>query len=273
MGSIHNRVYYCCVSKGSRVLYTYSGGDRELEALAALCLERAPSFHAWYFETVGRRTFGFLMEDGYVYFAIVDEGLGHSGVLRFLKHVRDEFKQVARNGSKGSFSGLSPICLQEELLPVIRRLIASLENVSRTEAADGMTERSLHDPKSSQFNNQIGNSDTATSTKAPLLGKPNRYEKKKMKDRSIEAKDTVLEDHNHNTDRGMTINMGTESNQGGMSSISLQKSSSSTRIRGQQLARRKWWRHVRIIIAIDVVICLVLFGIWLGICRGFQCIH
>lgn len=271
MGSIQNTVYYCCVSKGARVLYTYSGGDRELEALAALCLERAPSFHTWYFETVGRRTFGFLMEDGYVYFAIVYEGLGNSGVLRFLKHVRDEFKQVAKNGSKGSFSGLSPICLQEELVPIIRRLITSLENVTRAEAADGMTERSLHDPKCSHFNNQMGNSDTATSTKAPLLGKPNKYEKKKMKDRSVETRDTALEDHS--TDMGIMIDKGSESNQGGMSSISLQKSSSSTRVRGQQLARRKWWRHVRIILAVDAVICLVLFGIWLGICRGFQCIR
>lgn len=272
MGSIQNTVHYCCVYKDGRVLYAYSGGDREIEALAALCLERAPSFHAWYFETVARRTFGFLMEDGYIYFAIVDEGLGNAGVLRFLKHVRDEFKQVARIRSKGSFSGLSPVYLQEELVPVIRRLITSLENVTRADAATRMTESSPLDPNSSQFNNQMGNSDAATS-KAPLLGKPTKHEKKKMKDRLTENRDIVPEDHGKATDRGIKIDIAPESNQGGISSISLQKSSSSTRVRGQQFARKMWCRHVRLVLAIDAVICLVLFGIWLGICKGFKCIQ
>lgn len=40
----------------------------------------------------------------------------------------------------------------------------------------------------------------------------------------------------------------------------------------QQNGRRLWWRHVKILVAIDVLLCLVLFGIWLAVCRGFQCI-
>ncbi|XP_077231801.1 SNARE-like superfamily protein [Tasmannia lanceolata] len=272
MGSVQDLVYYCCVSKGNRVFYAYSREDHELEALAVVCLEKAPPFHIWYFETVGRRTFGFLMEDEYVYFAIANVGLGNSGILRFLEHVRDGFKKVAKVRTKGSFSCLSPVCLQEELVPVIRRLISSLENVSRLEGAGQMGERPPHHSDSSQFNNdQMGNSETATS-KAPLLEKHNKHERKKMKDRLVETRDIVSEDLGRSSDRGIKIDIAPESNQSGVSSISLQKSLSSTRVRGQQLARRMWWRHVWIVLAIDAVVCLVLFGIWLGICRGFQCI-
>ncbi|MCI10652.1 putative VAMP-like protein, partial [Trifolium medium] len=93
MDSIQNKVHYCCVSKGNHILYAYNGGGEEVENVAALCLEAAPPFHRWYFETIGKKTYGLLMEDGYVYFTIVDEGLGSSVVLRFLEHVRDEFRK------------------------------------------------------------------------------------------------------------------------------------------------------------------------------------
>lgn len=53
--------------------------------------------------------------------------------------------------------------------------------------------------------------------------------------------------------------------------IPLQKSLSA-RAWMQQNGRRLWWRHVKILVAIDALLCLVLFGIWLAVCRGFQCI-
>nr|DAD38876.1 TPA_asm: hypothetical protein HUJ06_013198 [Nelumbo nucifera] len=81
MGSIQNTVYYCSVSKGNEILYSYSCGNHEIENLAALCLEKTPPFHSWYFETMGKKTFGFLMEDEHVYFTIVDEGLQNPGIL------------------------------------------------------------------------------------------------------------------------------------------------------------------------------------------------
>ena len=88
MGSVQNSVYYCCVSKGDRVLYEYSGGDGDTEKLAGLCLEKAPLYHKWYFQTMGKKTFGFLMEEGYVYLAIADVGLGKPELLQFLTYKR-----------------------------------------------------------------------------------------------------------------------------------------------------------------------------------------
>ncbi|KAJ9167220.1 hypothetical protein P3X46_021886 [Hevea brasiliensis] len=274
MGSIQNTVHYCCVFRGNRNLYVYSGGDDEIENLAALSLERIPAYHKWYFETIGKRTFGFLIEDGYVYFIIVDEGLGNPAVLHFLEHVRDEFKKVARKGSRGSFSGLSSINIQEQLVPVVRRLITSLEHVSQH---DWNTETSSSDnmglsPSPSDANGQI---EVLTSTKAPLLAKSNKQEKKKSKEHVIVMRDIELEEHRKSTDRGVKIDSTSldSNNQGGVASqISLQKDLGSMRIRSSsQSIRKKWCRQVRIILAIDAVVCLILFIIWLSICDGFRC--
>jgi hypothetical protein len=278
MDTIQNIVYYCCVSKGNRILYTYSGGDHEIENLAALCLERAPPFHKWYFQTICKRTFGFLMEDGYVYFTIVDEGLGNSGVLQFLEHVRDEFKKVARKGSRGSFSSMNSIGMQEQLVPVIRRLITSLENVSQSRSNwTAETPSSLDAGLSPSPSNANGQIEAASSTKAPLLGKSSKQDKKKAKDHVIGMRDIELDEHRRSTDRGVKADLDTldSNNQGGVSSsVSLQKDLGSMRIRaGSQSIRKKWCRQVRIVLAIDAAICVILFVIWLCICHGIACLR
>ncbi|CAN1855241.1 Phytolongin Phyl1.1, partial [Linum perenne] len=265
--SMEKTVHYCCVSKGNRALYVYirGEGDQEIEQLAQLCLGNAPAYHRWYFETIGKRAFGFLMEDGYVYFAIVDEGLRNSSLLRFLEYVRDEFKKVARKGSRGSFSGLNSV-LQEQLLPVISQLINSLEHIaSRGHEWNGLS------PSTSNVDGQI---ELANCTKAPLLGKPGKQDKKKSKDHVIAMRGDV-DEHKISTDHRGGIKSSAESttsDQG--AAASQQKDSGLVRIRpSSQNIRKKWWRQVKIVLAIDVVVCLVLFGIWLLICRGFGCIR
>ncbi|XVE49487.1 hypothetical protein DITRI_Ditri01bG0086200 [Diplodiscus trichospermus] len=275
MGSIQNSVHYCSVSKGNMTLYEYGVGDHEIENLAALCLERTPLFHRWYFETIGKMTFGFLIEDGYVYFSIVDKSLENRSVLQFLEHMRNEFKNVARKGSRGSFLGMSSIGIKEQLVPVIRRFITSLEHVSFS-GSDWKAETPASDhaslsPSPSNANAQL---EAASSTKALLLGKSSKQEKKKLKDHVIAVRDVEMEEHRNSTDRVKVDSTASDSNNknGASSSISLQKDLGSMRIRsGSQNTRKKWWRQVRIILAIDAVVCLLLFVIWLSVCRGIEC--
>ncbi|OEL13853.1 hypothetical protein BAE44_0025126 [Dichanthelium oligosanthes] len=35
---------------------------------------------------------------------------------------------------------------------------------------------------------------------------------------------------------------------------------------------RSWWRHAVVVIGVDVVLCLVLFAVWMGVCKGFRCL-
>ncbi|KAE8662285.1 Detected protein of confused Function [Hibiscus syriacus] len=267
MGSIRNTVQYCCVSKDDRILYEYSVGDHEVERMAALCLERIPSFHKWYFETIGKQTFGFLFEDGCVYFAIADDAVENHGVLRFLEHIRDEFRNVTRKGSRSSFSSMSSMGVEEQLVPVIRSLIASLEQVS-----DSGNDWKTEIPSSpSNANAQL---EAVSSTKSPLLGKPSKQEKKN-KDRVIAVRDIELEEPRKSTDRGVKTDptaLDSNNQNGASSSNTLPKDLDSTRIRpGSQNIRKKWCRQVRIILAVDAAFCLLLLVVWLSICKGLSC--
>ncbi|KAL3335190.1 hypothetical protein AABB24_031407 [Solanum stoloniferum] len=243
MGSVQNSVYYCSVSKGGQLIYAYNGGDQETENLAALCLERVPPFHKWYFQTMVKKTFGFLMEDeGYVYFAIVDEGLGNDKVLRFLEQLKDEFRKVGKKGSCWTMSNLNSICLQGELVPVI-----------------------------SLCSNATGKIEGGDSTNALLLGKPSRQEKKKKNDHVIAIRDAELEEDRKSTEL-QRVDMNDQD--AVVIPIMSQKELCLVRnITSSQNFQKKWCRHVRIIIAIDVVVCLVLLVIWLVICEGTKCLH
>ncbi|KAL1222179.1 Phytolongin Phyl1.2 [Cardamine amara subsp. amara] len=254
MGSIQNTVHYCCVSRDNQILYAYNnGGDqRNNESLALLCLEKTPSFHKWYFETINKRTFGFLIEDGFVYFAIVDEVFRRSSVLDFLEKFRDELKKANRKNSRGSFSGsISFSNVQDQL---VRRLIASLET--------DLTCLPLSSPSIDGTEQQ---SDAANSTKAPLLGRSNKQEKKKGRDHVNSLRGIELEEHRKSNDRGNVTECSSDS------SVATTYVQRRGRSGGSQCIERKWRRQLKIVLAIDAAICLTLLGVWLVICQGIEC--
>lgn len=259
------------------MLAAYSVGDPQLERWAALCLESAPPFHACYFQTILNRIFAFVMEDEHIYFVIADEGLGKPGVKEFIEHVRDNYKKVLKNGAKGSLR-LTSFYIREELAPVLRRLISSLETVPRANH-DGMKDPFLHEctPSHSEgpyFDSHVNGLDGKTnsqtsSTEAPLLGKACKYEKlrelKEVKEERAEGRDKAA-------DKGHMIDMDDENKNGnGASPFSLQKDENS-RIGTEQRARRMFWRNVRLVVLLDLLVCAILFGVWLIICKGITCV-
>ena len=98
-----------------------------------------------------------------------------------------------------------------------------------------------------------------------------------MKEHVIGIRDIELEEHRKSTERGARVDLGAldANNQGtSVPPVSLQKDFGSMRFRSNSLNfRKRWCRQVRIVLAIDIVLCLVLFGIWLVICGGVECIH
>lgn len=85
---------------------------------------------------------------------------------------------------------------------------------------------------------------------AAVFGRPVKYEKIS---RELSTRDTKMD-----SDWGEDSNgdCGSFSDKGG----------------GRERARRVWRRHVKVLLVIDFLVCLVLFGVWLSICKGFQCI-
>ncbi|CAH8371646.1 unnamed protein product [Eruca vesicaria subsp. sativa] len=262
MGSINkDTVHYCCVSRGNQILFGYNnGGDHHHnESLAALCLEKTPPFHKWYFETISKRTFGFLIEDGLVYFAIADEVFKRSSLLGFLENLRDELKKADQKNSRGSFSGFSNV--QDQL---VRRLIASLERVAAE--TNLLTCLPLSSPS---IDGAEPPSHVANSTKAPLLGRSNEQEmKKKGKDHVNTLRGVVeLEEKTKSNDRGNV----TECSNASSAAATATYVPSRGRSSGSQSIEKKWRRQVKIVLAIDAAICLTLLGVWLAICQGIDC--
>ncbi|XP_074574612.1 phytolongin Phyl1.1-like [Curcuma longa] len=218
---------YCCVAKGTKVIYFYNSADQELEALAFECLEKAPDFHHWYFHTIGVRTFGFLMADGYTYFAIIDRSVGSLAVLALLENIREAFRKCPRRD------------LHDELVSVIKHLVSSLE----------------YAPHSSfPIHNNFEGSNASPSTNQPLL-KDNKHQNdgRTMSERTAKEDDMLM------------IDMPMQ--QAGV--VPSQANSSSSR---PMIGYKLWRRHVKLIVSADIILCLVLFSIWLAVCNGFHCV-
>ncbi|CAH9051004.1 unnamed protein product [Cuscuta europaea] len=275
MVSSKKSICYCSISKGGRILYTYNNeGDLEMENLATQCLEKVPPHHQWYFQTMGKKTFCFLIEEGgYVYFAIAQDTLGNAEALRFLQNLRSEFEKYARRGSSGrSMSSLSSIStLQEQLVPVIRNLITSLENVSGgdTRWPTMPNQDHLLVPTTS-FPNANGQMEGGpSSTRAPLLSKYAIKKNKNKKEHVVVGVKGIEMEHRKSTER-------VDSEALGVSPVLLQREFGSGRMmRGSNHHhnfQKKWCRFVRIILAVDGAVCLVLLVIWLVLCEGTKCI-
>ncbi|EPS73527.1 hypothetical protein M569_01235 [Genlisea aurea] len=235
-------VYCSVVSKTGRPLHSYSNGDRETENLACLCLSMAPPHHRWYLQTAAKTTIGFLMDDGYIYFAIVKEreaddtansrGVRNSPILKFLHQLRDDFTRS---------SSLKSLSLQERRLhPVVRRSMASFEKINSTPCGGRLDASSLVSYPLQQ------QSEGNFSMEAPLLG---RSEKAIEMDEACSSSIASFE-----LEQGK--NAFTES-------VNSERSSRNSS------SRRRLCRLAVIILAIDAGICFVLLIIWLFICRGW----
>ncbi|CAI9775479.1 unnamed protein product [Fraxinus pennsylvanica] len=106
-------------------------------------------------------------------------------------------------------------------------------------------------------NNANGQIGTGASTKALLLGKPRKHEKRQMKEHVIAMRHTELEEVKDNSeamdskDQGSTVShyISIWNNEGRSSSQNLQKN---------------WCHQVRIVLSVDALVCIVLFLVWLG---------
>ncbi|KAL9245146.1 hypothetical protein vseg_018829 [Gypsophila vaccaria] len=298
MGSIEKGfVHYCCVAKGGTILQSYinninisrksdgnnSGETLEIEKLAALCLEKVPQYHRWYSQTMNKRTYCYLMEDGFVYFAIAEDGLPNRTLINFLENYRDEFKKAAKRSSgsrlswkgkrkgNGPSSNLNSVNLQEQLVPVVQRLITSLQNVSQS-SNEGNGGENRFKPSSSPSGGRYGES--GSCTKAPLLGSKAGKQERRNKDHVIAMRGIELEEKSKSSERGLRDESGFDDIGASLSPVPLQKETNASRRRlSSQTIRKKWCRLVQLVLAIDAVVCITLLVIWLVVCKGVQCIR
>eukprot|EP00268_Persea_americana_P031442 TRINITY_DN30611_c1_g1_i1.p1 TRINITY_DN30611_c1_g1~~TRINITY_DN30611_c1_g1_i1.p1 ORF type:complete len:258 (-),score=30.97 TRINITY_DN30611_c1_g1_i1:421-1194(-) len=233
MVSDSNQIFYACISRETTVIADFSYGDSELEALAQQCLEKTPQFHLQSSHTIKRRIYCFSMDDPFVYFAILDEGFGKAQGFRFLDRLKASFESFLKRQSTAVTDQLSSRCLQEELSPVFRFLMHLSEEGDEFQSPD------VSVGKNSQ------------GSEVPLIGN---------------GKKDVL--------NGEEIGEVSGENLFSDRCLTLKKNAFSVDDDDElHEAQRMWWQLVWMILFVDIVFCCVLLGVWLMICKGFQCMR
>lgn len=249
MISDSNQIAYVCVCRGTTVLADFSSGGADLETLAQQCLEITPRFHCSYSHTLRERMYCFLMDDRFVYFTIVEERLGKMQAYRFLERVKTSFLSFLKSTPVEDLDRLNSRCFQEEFSPVFRFLMRLSGDCDRT-----------------------GNADSKSGKNAPIT--PNlsfgRLNELEWKTRGVPngeeignfpVADDLVVDSDAIRERSL--------------SLSPRKNGFACGIEeegGKRLqARRNWQKKVWIVLLVDLVVCCILFAVWLNICKGFSC--
>ncbi|KAL6508307.1 hypothetical protein OROHE_021849 [Orobanche hederae] len=248
-------IHYACIAKGATVLAEFNSKDAALGAVAARCLDKTPPYHAAFTHTVRSRTYTFLIDEPLVYFAIFDARLETSDGLAFLKSARGAFREVFNAGQR-KLEKLTSHCFQGEFNPVFRQLLGqSLYN------SDGFGSPSQYV--------------VSTSGSGPMSGRPRPDGEKmanKMKNRWLGKIKIGRFDGEKETDENGGDGIGLSREFPLISHKNGELYSSEVAAgHHNQKAKKIWKRHVWIVLSLDLVICLILFGVWLWVCSGLKC--
>ncbi|CAN4089550.1 unnamed protein product [Withania somnifera] len=250
-------VYYACVAKGTIILAEINSKDADLGSLALKCLEKTPPLHTFFSHTIRNRTYTFLIENPFVSFAIFDEKVEKSDGLAFLKGVNGALCEVIdRSFGKKRLDKLHSHCFQGELNPVFHQLLDSNINVDEGDLGHHGRSASLD----SMNGKKIGS--------MPLLdGAANslKVKKKRLFGQFMKRNEEMGEKKADVCDDGIRLSR--------EFSVVMQKNGLIHGERGHHSkAKKVWKKQVWVVLSLDLIVCTILFIIWLCVCRGFKCI-
>ncbi|CAA7024758.1 unnamed protein product [Microthlaspi erraticum] len=255
---------YTCIAKGTVVLAEFvSKSEPGIEDVALRCIENAPPHHSMFSHTVRKKTYTFAIDDdSFVYFAIQDETMDKPESLWLLSRLRSAVEDLIKSGGSVVAEALTnpaPHCLQSTLDPVFADLIGVVDVDLELDMDLVGSPRSV---ARESRNPSIDSSKGRRASLMPLLGKALKKNKKKAQGEEDSA--AMKEISEKNVDL-----CGNGSN--GVLRKEL-RNRLLTDHHHRQKAKQIWKKHVWMVLMFDFCICAVLFGIWLWVCDGFQCI-
>lgn len=246
-------IFYACIAKGTTVLAHQGSKEPRIEELAAECLAQSPLHHSMYSHTVKKRTYTFLIDDPFVYFAIFGEELMKSEVLSFLDRIKCELDEILKGRSIASSDDFAPLCFQAQFDPIFRETMASeLDMVNP-----------LQDENKNEGNPSVDSEKGKKSVMVPFLPNQSLTKKKRLsaegngmdgKESPLEKKVDVCDDTN-----GCNREF----------ALSVPK----CMVNDRQKAKEVWKKHVWVVLLLDVFVCATLLAIWLWVCRGLKCMR
>ncbi|KAL2921812.1 Phytolongin Phyl2.1 [Bienertia sinuspersici] len=256
-------VRYACIAhhpsfESSTILAEFNSADSNLQQLAKRCLQVVPPHHKVFSHSYRNQSYTFLLHDRFVYFGIFDSNMVKSDQIRFLSRLKETIDHLIING-KSNFK-FSSYCLQGELHPIFHRLMSKSFDFDTSSLLPNGVHNNNTPVSNSSKNKKILSVSLLSPTK---IGKG--FKKKKMSEESMTNSRDALVDgkvdgsHDDNEVKSREI-IHTNDNFFMDSGV------------GRHKAKKIWRRHVWIVLVLDLAVCLILFGIWLFVCRGFQCI-
>ncbi|CAH2070175.1 unnamed protein product [Thlaspi arvense] len=259
---------YTCIAKGSVVLAEFASKEEPgIEDVALRCIENTPPHHSMFSHTVRKKTYTFAIDDDlFVYFAISNESMEKPESFWVLNRLRSAIEDLTRLGGSDAETLMNPAphCLQSKLDPVFAEIVGVVDVDLELDMDLVGSPRSV---ARESRNPSIDSSKGRRAALMPLLGKPLKALKKKKREAKGEDSGDVP-----------TIKETSEKKVdfcGNGSSGVLRKELRNgllTDLHHSQKAKQMWKKHVWVVLMFDFCICAVLFGIWLWVCEGFQCI-
>lgn len=248
---------YICIARGTSPILAEFAADPDLRPLARQCLLRAPPHHSSFSHTARSRSYTFLIADPLTYFAVSDDSLETPEVLRFLGRLRSSFEEAVGREVSRCPDDLGSGCFQPQFDEILRELMRP--GGGDFDSRPGSVTTSAESSRNASL-------DGGGAFMAPLLGSPGKGLKKKKRLHGESAGNGDARDLNFEN----KVDVGDDAN--GLCRDfppSIQKGSLHS---GERRAKQLWKKHVWVVLSIDLFVCLVLFGVWLWVCRGFQCI-
>ncbi|KAL0734539.1 hypothetical protein Bca4012_010749 [Brassica carinata] len=260
---------YTCIAKGTIVLAEFASKEEPgIEDVALRCIENTPPHHSTFSHTVRKKTYTFSIDDdSFVYFAILDETMEKPESSWLLNRLRSAVEDLVRGGE--TLTNPSPRCLQSKMDPVFAEIVGGGVDVDLELDMD-----LVGSPRSvarESRNPSIDSSKGRRASLIPLLGKQIKALKKKNKrlhtDDSGGDVGTMKE-----TSEKKKVDLCGNGNVG-VSRKQLRNGLLTDHHHHRQKAKQMWKKHVWVVLMFDFCICAVLFGIWLWVCEGFQCVN
>lgn len=260
---------YTCIAKGTVVLAEFASKEEPgIEDVALRCIENTPPHHSFFSHTVRKKTYTFAIDDSsssFVYFAITDEAMEKPESFRVLNRLRSAVKDLGSDAAL--IDHPAPGCLQAKMDTVFAEIVGGGGGGD----VDLELDMDLVAARESR-NLSIDSTKGRRAALIPLLGKPLKALKKKKRSLHTDDSDSGdvgMVDGETTSEKNKKVDLCGNGNNGGV----LRKELRNGLLTDHHKAKQMWKKHVWVVLLFDFCVCAVLFGIWLWVCQGFQCVN
>ncbi|WCJ28943.1 SNARE-like superfamily protein [Euphorbia peplus] len=238
-------ILYSCIAKGSIIIAEFSSSKHPgIEEIGKRCIDKTPDHHSIFSHTIRKKTYTFIFHHPFVYFVIFDENLPKSESFWFLDRVKSAFDEL-----------------------IMANPVEDVRKDSRDLSMDSRSTGTVSSPLLSKTGMKKKKRPLVCGGGGSDSGGGGEANGKEFAGSLMDNKVNHVGENGGNANNIMMMNK--------EFSVSMHKNSNGNGYYlgdSKQKAKQIWRKHVWVVLILDLVICAVLFGIWLWVCRGFKCI-